>query len=170
MSGENFVMRSLMIWTAHQLFFGDKIEKNEMGGACSAYGVEERRIQGLVGKSEGKKPLGRPRRRWEDNIKLIFRKWKVGVWTEASWLRIGQMAGICECGNEPSGSIHWGNFLTSCETVIFARKILLHPVRYDKFCALLHIYLMSAIRHCCDLHCDPRAERQHDDTQAVKDT
>ena len=41
-----------------------------MGGTCSAYGEEERRIQGLVGKPEGKRPLGRPRRRWEDNIKM----------------------------------------------------------------------------------------------------
>ena len=45
---------------------GDKIEKNEMGGACSAYG-ERRGI--LVGKPEGKRPLGRFRHRWEDNIK-----------------------------------------------------------------------------------------------------
>jgi len=41
-----------------------------MGGTCSAYGGEERRIQVLVGKPEGKRPLGRPRRRWEDNIKM----------------------------------------------------------------------------------------------------
>ena len=33
---------------------GDKIEKNEMGGACSAYGVGERRGQGLLAKPEGK--------------------------------------------------------------------------------------------------------------------
>jgi len=40
-----------------------------MGGACSAY---ERRgvYKVLVGKPEGKRPLGRPRRRWEDNIKM----------------------------------------------------------------------------------------------------
>ena len=52
----------------------DKIEKNEMGGACSAYGGEERRIQGFVGKPEGKKPLGRSRRRWEDDIKMDLRE------------------------------------------------------------------------------------------------
>ena len=41
-----------------------------MGGACSAYGGERRSLYGvLVGKPEGKRPLGRPRRRWEDNIK-----------------------------------------------------------------------------------------------------
>jgi len=37
-------MWSLMMCTAHQILFGDKIEKNEMGGACSAYGGGERRI------------------------------------------------------------------------------------------------------------------------------
>ena len=31
----------------------------------------------LVGKHEGKRPLGRPRRRWEDNIKMDLRKWVV---------------------------------------------------------------------------------------------
>jgi len=32
----------------------------------------------LVGKPEGKRPLGRPRRRWEDILRCIFRKWDVG--------------------------------------------------------------------------------------------
>jgi hypothetical protein len=39
----------------------------------------------LVGKPEGKRPLGRPKHRWEDNIK----KWDTGVQTGSSWLRIG---------------------------------------------------------------------------------
>jgi len=43
----------------------------------------------LVGKPEAKRRLGRPRHRWEDNIKMIFRKWDVGVWTGLSWLKIG---------------------------------------------------------------------------------
>ena len=41
-----------------------------MGGACGSYGREERRMQGFGGKPEGKRPFGRPRRRWEDNIKM----------------------------------------------------------------------------------------------------
>jgi len=41
-----------------------------MGGACSAYGVVERRIQGFGGETRGKGPLERPKRRWEDNIKM----------------------------------------------------------------------------------------------------
>ena len=60
-----------------------------MGWACSAYGIGVGVYRLLVGKSEGKRKLGRPRRRWEDNIKIIFRKWDVGVWNGSGWLRIG---------------------------------------------------------------------------------
>jgi hypothetical protein len=41
----------------------------------------------LVGKPEGKKPLGRPRHRWEDNIRMDLQE--VGVRTGLGWLRIG---------------------------------------------------------------------------------
>jgi len=43
-----------------------------------------------VEKSEGKRPFGRQRLRWEDDIKMDFQKvWDVGVWTGSRWLRIG---------------------------------------------------------------------------------
>ena len=42
----------------------------------------------LVGKPEGKRSLGRPRRRWEDNIKMGLQE-VGGVETGWSWLRIG---------------------------------------------------------------------------------
>jgi hypothetical protein len=44
----------------------------------------------LVGKPEGRRPLGRPRRRLEDNIKmdLLEVEWG-GAWTGSIWLRIG---------------------------------------------------------------------------------
>jgi len=45
------------------IFFSDKIEMNEMGGACSMYWGEASRTQGFGGKPEGKRPLGRPRSR-----------------------------------------------------------------------------------------------------------
>jgi len=40
-----------MICTAHPIFSGDKIDKNEMDGVCSAYGGEERYIHGLGGET-----------------------------------------------------------------------------------------------------------------------
>jgi len=58
-----------------------------------------------VKKPEGKKSLGRPKRRWEDNI-TIDRDVGWGAWTGLIWLRTGTGAErICERGNEPSGSI-----------------------------------------------------------------
>jgi len=45
------------------------------------YGGEERHIQGFDGEPEEKRPLRRPRHRWEDNIKIDLQKWDVGVWT-----------------------------------------------------------------------------------------
>jgi hypothetical protein len=47
-----------------------KIEKNEMGRACSTDGEGRGMYRVLVGKPEEKSPLGRPRHRWEDNIKM----------------------------------------------------------------------------------------------------
>ena len=47
----------------------------------------------LVGKLEGKRPLGRPRRRWEGNIKLVLQEYGCGVWTGSGWLWIGTGGG-----------------------------------------------------------------------------
>ena len=41
-----------------------------MGGTCGTYGGRERRAQSFGGKPDGKRRLGRPRRRWEDNTKI----------------------------------------------------------------------------------------------------
>ena len=49
-SGENY-KEELMICTAHQILFVYQMEKNEMDGARSAYGGEEKRIQGFGGQA-----------------------------------------------------------------------------------------------------------------------
>jgi hypothetical protein len=41
-----------------------------MGGLCSTNGEKRNAYRLLVGKPEGKRPLGRPRRRWVDNIRM----------------------------------------------------------------------------------------------------
>ena len=48
----------------------DWIELAWIGTERSTYGREERRMQGFGGEPEGKRPLGRTRRRWEDNSKM----------------------------------------------------------------------------------------------------
>jgi len=78
--------------------------------------VEEREVHRvLVRKPEGKRPLGTPRRRWEDNIKMDLQEvgGSCGDWIGSG---LGQVAGTCEYGDEPSGSKNGGNFLTSCRT------------------------------------------------------
>jgi hypothetical protein len=58
-----------------------------------------------MGRPEGKRPLGRPRLIWEDNIKMDFQKVGWGAWTGLMWLRSGQGTGFCDCGTEPLASI-----------------------------------------------------------------
>jgi hypothetical protein len=62
----------------------------------------------LVGRPEGKRPLGRPRHRWEDNIKMDLQEVGGGCGGLDGY---GQVAGTCEYGNELSGSIKCREFL-----------------------------------------------------------
>jgi hypothetical protein len=48
----------------------------------------------LVGKPEGESPLERPRRRWEDGIKMDLREIGWWVWSGFTWLRIGIVGGL----------------------------------------------------------------------------
>jgi hypothetical protein len=56
---------------------------------------EERKVyKVLVGKPEGKTPLGRPRRRWEDGIRTDLREIGLGVRIAFGWLRTGTGSGL----------------------------------------------------------------------------
>jgi hypothetical protein len=57
-----------------------------MGRTCNTYGGGVYRA--LVGKAEGRRPLGRLRRRWEDNIKMDLREVGWRTWIGSIWLRI----------------------------------------------------------------------------------
>jgi hypothetical protein len=46
------------------------IKEDKMGGACSMHGTDEICINNFNRKFEGTRPLGRHRRRWENNIKI----------------------------------------------------------------------------------------------------
>jgi len=66
----------------------------------------------VVGKPEGKRLLGETRIDGRIILRWIFRKWHVG---SMDWINLAQdkeqLAGNCECGNEPSVSIKCGEFL-----------------------------------------------------------
>jgi hypothetical protein len=84
-----------------------------MGGHVAR--MRERRgvYRALVGKPEGKRPLGRPRRRWEDNIKTELQE--VGCWG-MDWIGLAQdrerWRGLVNAVMNLRGSKNEGNFLT----------------------------------------------------------
>ena len=70
-----------------------KSRRMRWAGHVARMGEERGVYRVLVGKPEGKRPLGRPRLRWVDNIKMISRRWDVGIWTGLGWPRIGTGGG-----------------------------------------------------------------------------
>jgi hypothetical protein len=48
----------------------------------------------IVGKPEGKRPLVRPKHRWEDGIRMDLGEIGLGAWSGFSWLRIGAGGGL----------------------------------------------------------------------------
>jgi hypothetical protein len=58
-----------------------------VGGTCGTHGEGRGVYRVLVGRPEGKRPLGRPKRRWEDNIKLGLRE--IGI-DRTNWIQLAQ--------------------------------------------------------------------------------
>jgi hypothetical protein len=76
----------------------DLIKENEVGGTCGTYGEGRGVYRVLVGRPAGKRPLGRFRRRWKDNIKLDLRE--IGI-DEANWIRLTK------------DRVHWRAFVST---------------------------------------------------------
>jgi hypothetical protein len=68
-------------------YSGDQIRRMRWAGHVARMGEGRVAYRILVGRPEGKRPLGRPRRRWEDNIKMDLED--VG-WDDVAWIDIAQ--------------------------------------------------------------------------------
>jgi hypothetical protein len=83
-----------------------KSRRMRWAGRVARIGKKMNAYRVLVGKPKEKRPLGRPRRRWKDNIKIELRE--IG-WDGMDWIDLtqgkGPAAGFCEHADEPSGSI-----------------------------------------------------------------
>ena len=88
-----------------------------MGGVCGAYGGGRGVHRVLVGNPEGKRPLGSPRRRWDDNIKMYVQE--VGG-NRGDWMELAQDRDRCrplvDTVMNLQVSKNAGNFLTSSRT------------------------------------------------------
>jgi hypothetical protein len=106
---------------------GNQIEKNEMGGACSAYAGEERSIQGFGAETCGKEPLGRTRRRWADNIKMVLQEVGCGGMDKIELVEEGRDRWQIYVNTVMNLRVPYnvGNFLARCEPVSFSRRSLL---------------------------------------------
>jgi hypothetical protein len=84
-----------------------KSRRMRLAGHVAVMGEERGVYRVLVGKPEGKRPLGRHRRRWVD-IRIDLQVVGCGY---VDWIGLAQVSDACECGNEPSGSVKCGEFL-----------------------------------------------------------
>jgi hypothetical protein len=73
-----------------------KSRRMRWAGHVARMGEEREVYRVLVGKPKGKRPLGRPRRRWEDGIRIDLRETGLGggVWIGFDWLRTGTGGGL----------------------------------------------------------------------------
>ena len=94
-----------------------KSRRMRWAGHVARMGQERGVHRVLVGKPEGKRPLGRPRRRWEDNIKMDLQE--VGGGCE-DWIELAQdrdrWRTLVSAVMNLRGFKNAGNFLTSCRT------------------------------------------------------
>ena len=67
-------------------------------------------------KPEGKRPHGRHRRKWEDNVKMNLQNVRCGALTGSMWVSMGEVAGTSEHSVEHSGSIKRKGFLDQLRT------------------------------------------------------
>ena len=100
-----------------------------MGWACGAYGLGEEVYRVLVGKPEGERPLGRPRRRWVDNIRADLQEVECGY---TDWIGLAQDRDRWQTLVSAAMNLrvprNAGNFLTSCKPVSFSRRTPHHGV------------------------------------------
>jgi hypothetical protein len=105
---------------------------------------EERKVyKVLVGKPEGKSALGRPRRRWEDGIRMDLMEIGLGCGLDSTGSGQGPAAGCCECGDEPSGS-YATELVSQLATYVLDQMVVsVHSLWLSSLCKLTTVQKYS---------------------------
>jgi hypothetical protein len=83
------------LYSSPDIIMQVKSRQVRWAGHVARMGEERKVYKVLVGKPEGKRPLGRPSRRWEDVIRMDLRELGLGgVWIGFDWLRTGTGGGL----------------------------------------------------------------------------
>jgi hypothetical protein len=113
-----------------------RIIKSRMrwAGQVARMGAKRKAYRILVGKPEGKRPLGRPTRRWEDNIRMDLREIGRGGmdWIDLAQNR-DQWRALVNTVMNLRVPYNVGKFLSGCPTGSFSRRAQLHGVSYMKY-------------------------------------
>ena len=119
----------IIFWTVTHQVRVIKSRRMRWAGHVARTGEGRGVYRVLVGKPEGKRPLGRPRRRWDDNIRMDLQE--VGLGYE-DWIRLAQdrdrWRALVSAVRNLRVPHNAGNFSTSCKLASFWRRTLLHGV------------------------------------------
>ena len=93
-NGENYIMKELNdLYSSPNIFRLIKSRRMMWAGHVARMGERRDVYRVLVGKPEGKRPLARPRRRWEDNIKMDLQEVGLGAMDRNELAQIGTDGG-----------------------------------------------------------------------------
>jgi hypothetical protein len=101
-NGEECLMRSSQLVRFANIIRVIKLRTMRLMEHVARMGEMRNACNILVRKPEGKRPLGRPSHRWEDNIRMDLREIERKILAGFIWLKVG--TSFFEPGNEPAGS------------------------------------------------------------------
>jgi hypothetical protein len=130
-TGENYTMRSFIICTLRQVKFRiTNSTRMKWEGHVARMGEKRNACRILVGEPEGKRPLGRPRRKWVDNIKIDLREIR---WGGVDWI---DLAAQLAASQEKLSSMKLGSYASffSCFSSLLPTYISSsYPIFFNSF-------------------------------------
>jgi hypothetical protein len=100
----NEALHTRILYSSPNIIWQIKSRRMRWAGHVSRMGEERNAYKVLMGKPEGKRPLGKPRRMWEDGIRMDLMGMAGECGVGCIWFIIGTGGGLLYYGDQPSGS------------------------------------------------------------------